>query len=259
MPPFRLTPSVKIIVIICVALFIVQQSIDQFFGGNLQGWLALVPNGFMFQFRFWQLFTYPFLHGDVSHLFLNMLMFVFVGSELEALWGRRRFLQFFFTCTSGAGLIFLLLQLFIWGGAGLHSPMVGASGAIYGMLLAYGILFSERVMLFMMLFPMKAKHFVLVLGGVELMSSLFSGRGGLASAAHLGGMIAGFFDLWVRAKMRQMRVTRVSDLVNPFKTSLGKKTDLKGGKPKKASGHLKLVVDREKKEGPPGDSGPTWH
>ena len=259
MPPFRLTPSVKIIVIVCVALFIVQQSIDQFFGGNLQGWLALVPSGFMFQFRFWQLFTYAFLHGDVSHLFLNMLMFVFVGSELEALWGRRRFLQFFFTCTVGAGLVYLLLQLFIWKDSGLNSPMVGASGAIYGMLLAYGILFSERVMLFMMMFPMKAKHFVLVLGGVELLSSLFSGRGGLASAAHLGGMVAGFFDLWVRAKMRQARVTRVQDLVNPFKSSAKGSKALGNQSKKTSASHLKLVVDRDKKSAGPSDSGPTWH
>jgi membrane associated rhomboid family serine protease len=259
--PIRLTPAVKGLLIACFALFIIQQTADQFFGGNVVGWLGLVPSAFALNFKFWQLFTYPFLHGDVMHLVLNMMMLVFIGSELESVWGLKRFLRFYFMCSTAGGLLYLLLQMVVWGGDGLHTPMVGASGAIYGLLMAYGLIFGERVLLFMMLFPMKAKHFVWVLAGIEFMSSIFSGRGGLSSAAHLGGMAAGFLYLWGRAawtvamRQRQGKAGWGSKLKNSFKKSGKKKVQ-----------HLKLVIDNDKTvlksadEDGEDDSGPkTWH
>lgn len=249
----RITPAVKALMIACFAAFVVQQSVDQFFGGNLLGWLALVPSGFVFHFRFWQIFTYAFLHGDVMHLFLNLLMLAFIGGELEGVWGTMKFLRFYFFCAVSAGVLYLLLQLFAWGGAGMNVPMVGASGAIYGLLMAYGILFSERVLLFMMLFPMKAKHFVWVLGAVEFMSTLYSGRGGLSSAAHLGGMLAGLVYLWGGAAWVLARRRRAEG-----------KDAARRNKRKKAAGHLKLVINNrgiphvEDDDG--DDSNPkTWH
>ena len=255
--PMRLTPAVKGILIACVAAFLIQQTADQFFGGNLLGWFGLIPAAFA-QGKIWQLFTYPFLHADVMHLFLNMLMLVFIGAELEAVWGSARFLRFYFLCSSAGGLLYLILQMFVWKGEGLHVPMVGASGAIYGLLMAYGLLFGERMLLFMLLFPMKAKYFVWILAALQLFTTVFSGRQGLSGAAHLGGMAAGFGYLWIRASLVVAKKSRiVKKWMDP---DVAKKM-----KRRKAS-KLKLVIDNEKgKSTQPVDddidgNGPkTWH
>ncbi len=238
MVPFRLTPAVKYLLIAIFAGFLIQQTADQFFGANLLGVLGLIPAALVNQAWVWQLVTYAFLHGDPTHLFLNMMMLLFLGSEIEALWGARRFLTYYFFCSISAGLVYLLLQ--VWITQGLHTPMVGASGAIYGLLTAYGIFFGERTLLFMLLFPMKAKHFVWILAGLEFFTSLYSRQGGLSSVAHLAGMASGFLFLYVSTKWRQ-RQTQKS------------RTSKSSGK-----SHLRLVVDpaeeAEKKPKPK-----TWH
>lgn len=243
----RLSPTVKILLIACFISFLVQQTVDQFFGGHLMEIFGLVPRGFMFEGRVWQLVTYPFIHGDPLHLILNMMMLAFIASDLEFKWGRKRFLKFYFFCSTMAGLLYLMLQLWVWKGVGIDQPMVGASGAIYGCLMAYGLLFGDRVLLFMMLFPMKAKHFIWVLAGVEFLSSVFSGRGGLASAAHVGGMLAGVGYLWfaARARIGQVRKANVQKARPRFALPGRKK-------------HLKLIVDND----PDDDRDPknkTWH
>ncbi|OFZ22431.1 MAG: hypothetical protein A2X94_01230 [Bdellovibrionales bacterium GWB1_55_8] len=243
----RLTKAVKLIAIICFAMFVIQQTADQFFGANLLRWFALVPSALMLDYRFWQVFTYAFLHGDVMHLFLNLMMLVFIGSEIEASWGTPRFLRFYFFCSISAGLFYLFLQLFM-GGATLHTPMVGASGAIYGLLMAYGLLFGERVLLFMMLFPMKAKHFIWILVAVEFMSTVFSPRGGVAGAAHLGGMAAGFLYLWGWGRFLQIRS-------KPFGQGSSKKTVKK----KRSADHLRLVKGAPNDPSDREDGPKTWH
>jgi membrane associated rhomboid family serine protease len=251
--PIRLTKAVKILLIACFATFIVQQTGDQFLGANFTSWFGLSPSGFVLQHRFWQLFTYAFLHGDIMHLFLNLMMLAFIGSDLEATWGIAKFLRYYFFCSFSAGIIYLILQLVVWGGEGLHAPMIGASGAIYGLLMAYGLLFGERVMLFMMLFPMKAKHFVWILAGIEFMSTVFSGRGGLASAAHVGGMAAGFVYLWAWASLSVLRKRRaLKQASKPARKSRAKKAG--------ANQHLKLVINNEKSDDDDDvDSPHTWH
>lgn len=247
MMQIRLTPVVKALMISCLVLFVVQKTADQFFSGHVLEWLALIPSSFVFEFKFWQLFTYSFLHADVMHLFLNLLMLAFIGGELEAFWGPKKFILYYLTSATGGGLLYLFLQLFA-GGTSLNVPMVGASGAIYGMLTAYGILFAERAMLFMMIFPMKAKHFVWILGGLEFFSMMFSGRGGLSSAAHLGGMVAGFLALWLETRLRMMRASQVA------RKALKRVTQ----------NHLKLVVNNKDQasgsRSGKSDSDPkTWH
>lgn len=240
--PIRLTRAVKALLILNLVVFLIQQTSDQFFGGNVVGWLGLVPGAFVMDFRFWQILTYAFLHGDVMHLVLNLMMLVFIGGEIEAVWGTARFLRYYFFCSISAGFLYIFLQLLVWKGSGLHTPMVGASGAIYGLLMAYGLLFGERVLLFMMLFPMKAKHFVWILAGVEFLTTVYSGRGGLASAAHLGGMVAGFSFLWGKAAWTVLQKRREGA---PKK------------KKRKSSDHLKLVVSNKDDE--PKEKPPTWH
>lgn len=233
--PIRITPAIKGLAIACFAGFLIQHTADQFFGANLLSWLGLIPSAVILDHRIWQLITYAFLHGDVMHLFLNLLMLVFIGGELEALWGTSRFLRFYFFCSICAGVTYLFIQALIWKESGLQVPMVGASGAIYGLLMAYGLIFGERVLLFMMLFPMKAKHFVWILGGLEFFTSVFSGRGGLASAAHLAGMVAGFGYLWVRAGVQVYKKRKKEG-----------SSRSKGKGQKRRTGHLKLIINNQR-------------
>jgi membrane associated rhomboid family serine protease len=256
--PIRLTPASKVLLIAFVVGFVLQQTGDQFLGMNIMSWLGLVPAEFMLQHRFWQLFTYVFVHFDVLQLFLNLMMVAMIGSELESIWGRWRFLRFFFFCSTFSGVSYLLLQIFVRGSDGLHHPMAGASGGIYGLLMAFGLLYGERVLLFMMVFPMKAKNFVWILAGLEFMTSVFSGRGGLSSAAHLAGMAAGFLYLWGKASWMVIKRNRQGKLLakfmgrNPFAAAT-----------KKGRQHLKLIINNEPPK--PGefegdrDDPKTWH
>lgn len=231
MMQIRLTPTVKALLIAQLVVFILQQTADRFFGTNLLGVLGLVPAGVVFDWRVWQFVTYMFLHGDVMHLVLNLLMLVFIGTELESIWGRWKFLKFFFACGLGAALLYLLMQVFVSGG--LYTPLVGSSGGIYGLLAAYGLYFGDRVLLFMLLFPMKARNFIWVLAGVEFMTTLFSPRGWLSSVAHLGGMGAGFLLIWGGAFLAaRKRLKQVN----------------------KRPSHLRVVRDDDDPR-----NGPTWH
>lgn len=235
--PIRLSETIKKLLFIYIGVFVVQMAVDQFFGGNLRGWFALIPTQVLGG-KIWQVFTYSFLHADVMHLVLNGLVLAFVGSDIEALWGTKKFLTFYFFCSTLAGLFYLLVQLAVWNPLYLSLPMVGASGGIYGLLLAYGILFPDREMLFMMLFPMKAKQFVWVLAGIEFLQALFSGQGGLGAVAHLSGLGAGFIFLWFQAKGFQF------------------KSGLKASKKKKPN-HLKLVKNDSDDDGRRDPR--TWH
>jgi membrane associated rhomboid family serine protease len=247
--PLRLTPAVRAILLLCVGAFLIQNIADQFLGYNVLELFALVPVAFVVQHRVWQIFTYAFMHADVLHILLNMLMLVFTGAELEATWGSRRFVVYYLFCEVFAGLCYLLMQVFSSSGAGLATPMVGASGAIYGLLIAYGILFGERVMLFMMLFPMKAKHFIWILAGVEFFTAAFARKSGLSSIAHLGGMLGGILFLWFRARWS---IYQREQKKRPMKPA------------KKKNSHLKLVVNKPKAFESDSDDrdgkGPkTWH
>jgi membrane associated rhomboid family serine protease len=242
--PIRLTQAVKTLLIIQLVMFLVQHTGDQFLGTHLTAWLGLVPSMVRDHFAFWQLATYPFLHGDVMHLFFNMMMMAFIGSELEALWGSVGFLRYYFFCAVSSGIFYLILQLGILHGFGVSAPLLGPSGAIYGLLTAYGILFGERVLLFMMLFPMKAKHFVLVLALIELMTTFYSPGGAATGVALLGGMIGGFLYLWAQAKILSAR-RRSGSPGSLFGSGRAKK---------KKSKHLKLIVNNNRHLGSSDDS-----
>jgi membrane associated rhomboid family serine protease len=241
----RLTRAIKWLLIACVAGFLIQRTADDFFHAGLLSWLGLIPGGVIFEGRVWQLVTYSFLHADPLHLFLNLLMLVFIGGELEDRWGTVRFLKFYFTCVVSAGLLYLLLQAVIWKGDGLYTPMVGASGGIYGLLMAYGLIFGERMLLFMLMFPLKAKHMVWILAGVEFVNSVYSGRGGLSAAAHLGGMLAGFLYLYIGASITIARRRRAEGGSRPRKRRSGQ--------------HLKLIINNDRELDEEDEDPKTWH
>lgn len=181
MPP--IPPITKVLLLINVAAF----CIDALTGRLLMPWLALWPLGE--NFLPWQVVSYAFLHGSIGHLFFNMLGLWMFGSELERLWGPRRYLQFYFASVLAAAALQLLVTALL----GSRWPTVGASGGLFGLLLGYGLLFPNRtiVPLFPPI-PMKARTFVMVYGGLELFFGVTGTVSGVAHFAHLGGMLGGW-------------------------------------------------------------------
>jgi membrane associated rhomboid family serine protease len=136
----------------------------------------------------WQLLSYAFLHGSFNHLFFNMFAVWMFGTPLEQAWGRQRFLVYYGACVVGAAVVQLLVQLFE---GGIY-PTIGASGGVFGLLLAYGAMWPEnRIFLLFFPVPVKAKWFVLIYGGIELLLGFSRAMPGIAHFAHLGGMIFG--------------------------------------------------------------------
>ena len=141
----------------------------------------------------WQLLTYGFLHGNFAHVGFNMLALFMFGAPLEYTWGNRRFLTYYLVCVVGAGLCQLVVASWLSGhGSGIY-PTIGASGGIFGLLFAYGLLFpNQRVMLLIPPIPMKARTLVIVYGVVELLLGATGLQPGVAHFAHLGGMLFGW-------------------------------------------------------------------
>lgn len=206
--PAPMTPIVKKLLILNVAIwFFFQVILQGFMRWPVLETFALRPNQVLYEFKIWQLFSYMFLHSmQVSHIVFNMLMLWFFGAELEQRWGKRFFLIYYISCGVGAAILYCLG---IWGytfffdprSASIAVPVIGASGAIFGLLLAHGILFGERVVYFFMIFPMKTKVFVALMGLIELASMMTASAndGEVAYLAHLGGIIAGFICLQIKA------------------------------------------------------------
>jgi len=187
MPP--IPPVTQALLLINVAAF----CIDYFLGPWFTRALALWPLGS--GFLPWQVVSYAFLHGSFTHLFFNMLGLWMFGSDLERLWGPKRFLQFYFASVLTAAVA----QLAIAAATGAIYPTVGASGGLFGLLLAFGMMFPNRII--MPLFPpipMKAKVFVALYGGLELLLGVTGSASGVAHFAHLGGMLGGYlmFRYW---------------------------------------------------------------
>ncbi|HEU6455347.1 MAG TPA: rhomboid family intramembrane serine protease, partial [Roseateles sp.] len=179
MPP--LPPVTKAFLLACVGFFCFFE-LEPFRG--LAPWFELWPvmSGF---FMPWQLVTYAFLHGSFTHLLFNMLGLWMFGGELERVWGPKRYTQMLVASTLSAALVQLI---FTWA-IGSMSPTVGASGAIFGLLLSFGMLFPNRIIVPLIPpIPMKAKVFVAIYGGLELILG-FNGASGIAHFAHVGGML----------------------------------------------------------------------
>jgi membrane associated rhomboid family serine protease len=154
--------------------------------------LGLVPYRVIHGAQIWRLGTYMFLHAGVTHVAVNMLTLWMFGTELERVWGTRYFLKFYFTTGIGAGVLTVLIALLPFGFAQeiYLTATVGASGAIFGLLLAYGLYYPDRPIYLYFVFPIPARYFVLILGAI----SLFAG-GGIAHATHLGGVVIGYLML----------------------------------------------------------------
>jgi len=203
-PP--LTKITKSLIITCTIVYLVDFIFTKMGfrvdGMRISDFLGLVPRATVEDLWLWQPFTYIFLHGHPLHILLNMLILWYFGAELEMRLGHQAFLKYFFVCGVGAGLFNLAVNYGF--GGDLDSPIIGASGAIYGILAAYGIFFGERYFLVFFIFPMKAKYFVLLIAAIELISGAGDNpQSNVAHFAHLGGMVVGavyIYWKWVLPK-----------------------------------------------------------
>lgn len=234
MGEFQILPPVVKNLLIINALFYLADVVLGFKGIDLSNWLGL----HYFQassFAFWQPVTYMFMHGNFGHLFFNMFALWMFGAAIENYWGIKKFLIYYFVSGVGAALVYELWQyidityimhLQDYSGVQIsqnqtisvdqymnHFTMVGASGAVYGLLLAFGMLFPNSLIYIYFLIPVKAKWFVIIYGGIEVFYCIFASSDGIAHIAHLGGMLFGLLlILFWRKKERR----RNSDYEYPF-------------------------------------------
>jgi rhomboid family protein len=187
-----LTPAVKMLIWANVGIFVLEWLLPE-----IVTYGALTPAAVFERLWLWQVVTYMFLHADPFHVLMNMLTLWMFGCELERLWGTQAFTRYYFLAGVGAAFTSLLASWlpFDFARSLYITPTVGASGAIYGLLLAYGLLFADRPIYMYFLFPIPAKWFVTITGALVLWSSITDPMGGTAHFAHLGGMVVGYFYL----------------------------------------------------------------
>ena len=189
--PGPISTALKALIVANVVMFL-----GQFFFPIMTDVLGLRPIFVMRYAWAWQLATYMFLHGGIFHIVFNMLALWMFGAELERIWGTRYFLKFYFVTGIGAGALTVLFSLlpFEFAHQIQRSVIIGASGSIYGLLLAYAMYFPNRPIYMYFVFPIPAKIFVAIMGAIAFFSSL-SESGGVANATHVGGLLVGYLFL----------------------------------------------------------------
>lgn len=193
----RITETIKYIIIINLILFI-PRGASELLGqplwiDNLLIYLfSVTPAAVVENLFIWQIFTYQFFHGDFLHILFNMFLLWMFGSQLEEVWGSKEFLRYYLFCGTGAGLIIFVWNLFF---ANPLVPTLGASGALYGVMLAYAVYWPDRELLLMMVFPLKTKYVIAIYAAISFFSMMGGSGGGISHVGHLGGFIAGFIYL----------------------------------------------------------------
>ena len=183
---FNLPPVTLNLIITSILIFLLENML----GDRTITAFALWPFGP--QFLPWQIVTYAFLHGSMMHLLFNMFAVYMFGADLERVWGTKRFLTYYLVCVVSAAFA----QLLVTSVSGEYYPTVGASGGVFGLLLAYARYFPERqIMLLIPPIPMPARVFVVVYGVIELVLGVTGTLSGIAHFAHLGGLVGGFLLL----------------------------------------------------------------
>ncbi len=180
-----LTPGVKGLLIANGAVYVLQM----FAGHELIYLFGLTPAAIWTEYPIWQPVTYMFLHGGFTHLLFNMIALWIFGSVLESVWGTKAFLRYYFITGVGAGLSNCFLT------PGMNIPIIGASGAVYGLLAAYAMLFPNSLVYVYGLFPIKAKWLAIIFGVIEFIASVGPGSSPVAHLVHLGGMVIGVIYL----------------------------------------------------------------
>ena len=200
--PALFTDAIKILVSVNFGIFLLQTVART--EGLFFPLFGLVPKLVWSEFMLWQPFTYLFFHGSIWHVLINMFILWMFGSELERLWGKEHFLKFYFVTGVGAGLVTMIF------GLNSMTPIVGASGAVYGVLLAYGLTYPNRTVYLYGIIPIKSLWFVIGIGVIAFMSS-FDNVSQISHLTHLSGMMIGYLmlkrpvrfnDLWFTIRKR---------------------------------------------------------
>jgi len=231
-------PVIKNLLIINGIVYVIQIILGEVIIGGLPGWYifnkwfalnpisGIDPAGQSYNFQIWQLFTYMFMHGGFTHILFNMFALWMFGMEIENLWGSKKFLYYYLLAGVAAGLFQLFLTPLLSGGSAVT---IGASGAVYGVLIAFGMLFPDRHIYLYFLFPIRAKYLIGFLIILEFLL-VDSAGSNVAHLAHLGGALAGFLfimldksiDSPVKRKFMGSRYySSGSSFTNPFK-NIGK-------------------------------------
>lgn len=219
-------PVIKNLLIINVAVFFVQLLANNLtLGGKplwyvLNIWFALNPIGSGFNFQVWQLITYQFMHGSFTHILFNMFALWMFGMEIENYWGSKKFLVYYLLCGVVAGLFQLFLTPLLGSAAAVT---IGASGAVYGVLIAFAMMFPDRYIFLYFLVPVKAKYLIGFLVVMEFML-VDSAQSNVAHLAHLGGALAGFLfilfdkniDVPIKRLFNRSGYRTTSQFQNPF-------------------------------------------
>ena len=210
-PSNRFPVGLKWLLIVNTAIFVVSFFLANAGAADFFRNFYLVPSQVIGTFAIWQIVTYMFFHAGFWHIIWNMLTLWMFGVELERLWGTRRFLRFYFACGIGAGIAVILVN-YAFGDP--YAATIGSSGAIYGILMAYALLFPDRLILFGFLIPIKVKYFVMIMGAVVFMNSFVSFGSGISQIAHLGGLLVAFFMLrgrWLVTAIQKPAVREVKE------------------------------------------------
>ena len=229
--PRYFTEAIKILISINVLLFIFRYiSIDRYDLAQIFG----LSSGDVWP-MIWQPVTYMFIHGDFFHVFMNMFVLWMFGSEMESIWGSREFIKYYFITGIGSGIIWLLLNI-----SNSYSVLIGASGAIYGILLAYGLMFPNRKVLIYFLFPIKVKYFVILLGAVAFISSIGDSGSNISHLTHLSGMLIGFIYLRSNTYLPRLLL-----LINSMLAEVkNKREDKKQARRFAAKKHIDKLLDK---------------
>ena len=187
--PGPITFAVKWLIIANVAMFLVTEVYPP-----IIGYLGLRPEVVLERFFFWQPVTYLFLHGGVFHILFNMLGIWMFGVELERRWGTHFFLKYYAITGIGAGIAVIVAGLLPFAAteSTYYAITIGASGALYGLLLAFALYYPDRPILMFLLFPIQAKYFVMIIGAIAFLSAPGTQ---VSQAAHLGGLLVGYLYL----------------------------------------------------------------
>jgi membrane associated rhomboid family serine protease len=189
------TPVVKKLMIANGAIFLLQMAAGLMFPNAIERNFGLSHQGLIDEFKFWQIFTYMFLHGGFFHVLMNLFTLWMFSGELETMWGGRIFLRYYLFSGMGAGVFIAIMNYITCSANGICTPVtLGASGAVYAILLAYGMTWPNREVLLYFLVPVKMKYLVFFFGLIEFFGTLSSGPGtNISHIGHIGGLISGFF------------------------------------------------------------------
>ncbi|MDD5301861.1 MAG: rhomboid family intramembrane serine protease [Elusimicrobia bacterium] len=218
-----LPPAIRGLMIANVVGFIVGLIVP-----DMHNLFGLVPQQVIFQRWIWQPVTYLFLHGNIWHLVFNLFALWMFGMPVEAQWGERDFLKYYFLCGLGAAAAHLAM--------GPHStiPVIGASGAVYGLLVAFAMLYPDAVVYLYFLIPIKAAHMAILFGAIEFFAGATGSTPGVARFAHLGGMLTGYLYIrwWWVAKIQLKALWRRATSAEPEDEPAPRPVARRAAKPK---------------------------